>query len=199
MMRSLALTFALVLTASCQGETETASHVDLVNPNGQVIRAGAIRVPDDPRFLELEAFRPVVQHPGTCLTDEEIEAEAMIVLHNVLMVTGLQCDAYVSDPLFYRYTAFTATHQNSLRDAQTVLGQYLGRHKSGNRNRLFDTYRTRLANDESQLALRLSPKQYCQARIQQFSEVADFVAEEFRAFAREAADRRRNAYKTCDS
>src|SRR5690606_22051810 len=128
------------------------------------------------------------------------EADQFIRLHTYLMVTGLSCQEQLRNPnLFVEYSAFTADHGRRLRDAQSVLGQFLRSQLRGNNARLFDTYRTEMANDESKVVSDVSSGRYCQARGQQFTSARGFNEIELQAYLDEAVERYRATYNACSA
>lgn len=201
MKRIVGAAATLLLLASCQAVGTRDAPPDPSNSAA----ANAFDGTDgnavfDGLFVELRDFSTNHLPRGSCLTDSEIAAEQFIKLHTVLMVTGLTCNGAFQDPqLFGHYQTFTINHQDRVRDAQQVLARFLGRYRSGNPNRLFDTYRTELANDESLLVLDVSPTAYCRAQYQRFYDLAELDEEDLQAYIDEAVDRYREYYLSCES
>ena len=155
--------------------------------------------PDHPMFPELAAFEPG-RLPGACMTESELHADQFIRLHTAMMVAGLTCNVSFSDDnVFAHYQSFTITHQSMIRSSQRVLANYLGRHGSGNRHRLFDTYRTEVANDESQLVIDVSSGRYCEALRAKFYAAAEFSPADLNSHLEEAVARYRESYNVCAS
>ncbi|HEY9345145.1 MAG TPA: hypothetical protein VIQ53_07505, partial [Inquilinus sp.] len=65
-------------------------------------------------------------------------------------------------------------NDDRILDTQDKLGRLLGKYSKGNGQRLFDTYRTKMANDESQRMQRMTQVAYCLARQDQFAEVVKY-------------------------
>ncbi len=199
-MRNLLLMAASLLAVGCT--TETGTHVaDDAEVTFTPAAAYATRaaVPGgDPLFPEVAQFEPA-HPPGSCVGDEEIRADQFIKLHTEMMVTGLTCREPFRDPtLFSHYQTFTTEHQEMIRESQRTLGRFLGRYRSGNSNRLFDTYRTKVANGESQALMDVSATRYCAAYRDKFYSVARFDEVELEAYLDQAADRYRHRYEVCD-
>ena len=188
---------ALFFLTACQTadeETVTETVVETTPTRGGLPRVQL----DDPMFPDLVDFQ--TRHPeGACSTDEEVLADQFIRLHTQLMVTGLTCFVPYDDPdLFVAYQDFTLSFQGRIRDSQRTLGAFLGRYMGGNRNRLFDTYRTRMANAESQTVIDVSASRYCAAQQERFYRVASFGEADLNAFLQEAAARYREHYPSCN-
>ena len=188
---------ALFLLTACQTADEETADETVVETTPT--RGGLPRVQlDDPMFPDLVDFQ--TRHPeGACTTDEEVLADQFIRLHTQLMVTGLTCFVPYDDPdLFVAYQDFTLSFQSRIRDSQRTLGAFLGRYMGGNRNRLFDTYRTRMANAESQTVIDVSTSRYCAAQQERFYRAANFGEADLNAFLQEAATRYREHYPSCN-
>lgn len=145
------------------------------------------------------SFNPAI-NGSACVTDEEISAEQMIQLHTTMMVTGLTCHGAFRDPdLFNQYQDFTVAHSNRIIESQSALERYLGRTMSGNRARLFDTYRTRMANHEAQLVMGMSATQYCRQQYDRFYAISQFSPAQLEDYLDRAVDRYRDRYSACGS
>ena len=145
-------------------------------------------------------FRSILDHPGSCVTDKEILAAQFVRLHTELMVTGLTCPAAYRDPgLFDRYQRFTVNHQSLLRDGQDVIGRFLARLRPGNRARLYDTYRTQLANYEGQLVMTMTASEYCREQYGRFYVLADLDQTALDNYLNAALETYRDAYQQCGS
>ncbi len=137
---------------------------------------------------------------GSCVSDELIKAEQFIRLHTELMVTGLTCAHSYNDPeLFGNYQVFTAAHADRIRQVQTDLGRFLGQNQRGSNARLFDTYRTEMANDESQVVIAVTHDGYCQAQREAFYTVARLNPQDLDAYLSQVAERSRDTYRTCSA
>lgn len=157
----------------------------------------ALRSYGDTLFPQLaEASR---YHPAdSCASEEAVRADLLTRLRAEMMITGLTCRGHFGEEaVFDRYMDFMVDHQTAIRDSQRTLGRFIGSYSRGSQSRLFDTYITRLANDESQLVIDLSATQYCAARQAQFYAVSDFESdEELDAYIDQWAELRAAIYNT---
>jgi len=188
-MRRLAgLFFATVVVASCGGEPPPPPPAPTVDP-----LAGLFPPIFDDYFA--------LDHPpGSCVTEEEMEADLMIRLRNEVMVSSLTCQsAYGGDQAFIDYVNFTTVHAPAIRDGQETLGNFLGRYLGGSRARLFDTYITEMANTESQTVINVSPGRYCSARRTQFEAATDFDRAALDRYLTQAMVEYGENYPLCDS
>lgn len=200
MKRIVGAAATLLLLASCQAVGTRDAPPDPANSAADAFDGADGSAAVDPLFVDLRDFSTNHLPRGSCLTESEIAAEQFIMLHTVLMVTGLTCNGAFRDPqLFGHYQTFTVNHQDRVRDAQQVLARFLGRYQRGNPNRLFDTYRTELANDESLLVLDLTPTNYCRAQYQRFYDLAELNEEGLQDYIDRAVDRYREHYLSCES
>jgi hypothetical protein len=125
------------------------------------------------------AYRPVNIPPDIELTEEQVKMDLLVKVHSELMVTGLSCPKYYNDPTMFRaYGAFTVNNQDRVLDVQSDLGKFLGKHLSGSAPRLFDTYRTKMANDESQSMIRQTQAVYCQMHKEQYYTITNFTPQQ---------------------
>ena len=187
------LTLSGCVTDDLQKTPQSARPVAAAPPAPSGLGSG------DPMFPELAAFQPG-HLPRSCMTEQEMQADQFIRLHTAMMVAGLTCHVPFSDDnLFAHYQDFTITHQSVIRDSQRVLASFLGRHRSGNRNRLFDTYRTEVANSESQLVIDVSQGRYCQALREKFYAATEFSPADLSAYLEQASTRYRESYNVCES
>lgn len=123
---------------------------------------------------------------GACLTQTQIEARQVMVLHTQLMVASLTCpEAYGSDDLYQRYRTFTVTHQDRIRSSQQRLAASVGGEAA------FDEYRTNLANAEAQRVVDLSLGTYCAMRESRFNSLIDASPENFGTYVQELSARQR--------
>ncbi len=98
----------------------------------------------------------------TCYNKAEHAAEQTIRLHTELMIVGLSCQTVVPDKNPYgKYQEFTIRHRAHISDAEKVLIQHLRRTAKGNPTRVFDNYRTELANQISRRAATIGSWRYC--------------------------------------
>lgn len=185
---------ALMLVAGCQSSESTSS----IETQDNIARLPGIEGVEVIRTAS--DFRPVLDHPGACVTDEEILAAQLVRLHTELMVTGLTCPvAYRDNGLFDRYQTFTVNHQTTLRDGQEVLGRFLARLRPGNYARLYDTFRTQLANYEGQLVMTLTATEYCREQYGRFYALADLDPSALDAYLVAALETYRDEYRQCGS
>lgn len=132
------------------------------------------------------------------MTDREIQADLFTRLRTQMMVTGLTCAALLDRPeLFNAYQGFVHTHGDVVRLVQRELGWVLSRGRPGNPDRLYDTYITGLANEESVLAADISPVRYCTLRSDQFQVASQFTAWDLQAYLDEAWRRQVELYPRC--
>jgi|GEM_PF-1035003 len=184
----LSLLAVATLVAACQ--TDSAVETDSA--------ATMRRAPSADSLLPQPAsFSPAIDG-GPCVSDEEISAEQMIQLHTTMMVTGLTCHGAFRDPdLFNRYQDFTVAHSDRIIDSQGTLERYLGRTRGGNLARLFDSYRTRMANHEAQQVMSMSATQYCRDQYDRFYAIAEFSPSDLEGYLNRAVDRYRDRYAAC--
>lgn len=129
------------------------------------------------------------QPAAGCVSRPVAFAEAVMRLHTELMLTSLTCGEVYGDPALYeRYLRFTVTHADLLRTAQRTLEEHLG--GAGNGEQAFDTWRTRLANEEAQRLTDWDVARYCAARQSRFTSLIGAAPASFRAYAENVALRR---------
>lgn len=152
----------------------------------------------DTQFPDMVPYVPRNLPSGACVSEAVLDADQFIHLHTELMVTGLTCHgAYAKPNLFGDYARFTANHAGRVRDVQNVMGRFLSQHQGGNSQRLFDSYRTKAANDEALTVNRVSASAYCAAHKQLFEDASTFTAAELDAYLEEATARYRDVYPVC--
>lgn len=135
---------------------------------------------------------------SVCMTDRQIQADLFTRLRTQMMVTGLTCASLLERPdLFYSYQGFLQNHGNVVRVVQQELGWVLSAGRSGRADRLYDTYVTGLANEESVLAADISPARYCSIRSSQFQRASQFSAWDLQAYLDEAWRREVELYPRC--
>jgi len=138
----------------------------------------------------LGAMMPPTAPDGGCLPREDMMARQVIELHTQLLVASLACgEVYGDDDLQHRYRVFTAEHADRIRDAQGRIERSLGTGEEA--ERLFDTYRTNLANAEAQLIQERSRGTYCLMRQSRFNSLIDSAPDAFDSYAEELAVRAR--------
>ncbi len=193
MRRLLVLAALIVVAASCQSTKSTRQSVASTSP-----QSAAPTQSYREAFAEPANFSPIGHPSGACMTEEEIAAEQAIRLHTAMMVTGLTCHGFYREPtLFDRYQEFSFEHAGRLGAAQDTIGKFLGRYRSGNRSRLYDTYQTQVANAESRLVADASAPTYCRLRRDQYYTASDFTEADFSAFVDLMVDHHRDSYQVC--
>lgn len=187
---------AAVLLAGCQSS----------DPNSSIETQDSVAREPSPVFEGVDVVRasagyqPVLDHPGVCLTEEELRAAQLVRLHTELMVTGLTCRAaYRDDGLFDQYQTFTVNHQDRLRNGQNVLGRYLARFQTGNSARLFDRFRTQMANYEGQVVMTLTASNYCREQYSRFYTLVELDEPQLDAYLQSAVAAHRDHYQYCGS
>lgn len=191
-MRRLAILLAAaLLAAACQTDKSPRQATTTAAPP-----------PAEPSYrtavAEPVTFAPIGHPDGACMTEDEMAAEQAIRLHTSMMVTGLTCHNFYREPaLFDRYQQFTLDHQGRLGAAQDTIGRFLARYRSGNRNRLYDTYQTEVANAESRLVAAATAPTYCRLRRDQYFTATDFTQADFDAFVDLMVDHHRDSYRVC--
>lgn len=157
--------------------------------------------PDLERLAQQRAALAQSRLPSnTCVNDDMITAEQFVLLHTELMVAGLTCaSAFNDQAAFGAYQNFTTAHANRIRQVQTQVGNFLARHQRGNGARLFDTYRTEMANDESQVVIAMSPNEYCRAMHEQYYQVAQLNPQQLDAYLSDTVQRTRGGYRVCSA
>lgn len=191
MPRLTILLAAGLLLAACQTDKSPRQSISTATPPPA---ASGYRT----AVAEPVTFSPIGHPDGACMTEEEMAAEQAIRLHTSMMVTGLTCHSFYREPtLFDRYQQFTFEHQGRLGDAQDTIGRFLARYRSGNRDRLYDTYQTQIANAESRLVADASAPTYCRLRRNQYYTAADFTQADFDAFVDLMVNHHRDSYRVC--
>ncbi len=191
-MRSLFILLTAAVLVACQTDKTPRQSAADSAPPPQAERNYQTAV------AEPVVFAPVGHPDGACMTEEEMAAEQAIRLHTTMMVTGLTCHNFYREPtLFDRYQQFTIDHQGRLGAAQDTIGRFLARYRAGNRNRLYDTYQTEMANAESRLVAAATAPTYCRLRRDQYYTAADFTEADFDAFVDLMVDHHRETYEAC--
>lgn len=147
----------------------------------------------------LTARAAATSAPDRCLTQAELEAEQAMILHTELMVYLYQCKSTFDSPEMNDvYRTFTVGLQGELTKSQRTLENFMARHGSGNKQRLFDSYRTELANNESSLARELGASRYCTIKRDKYLAAAHFTPERLAEYAQETALRQKKNYNMCE-
>ena len=173
-MRSVLLLLAVGLLAGCSlwgpGDGGDAPQAPVPLP----YNAAA------PLYGDVGAFGTLLPTAAGCPTEQERRADLLIQLHTEMMVTRLTCGA--DDTADMAYAVFTDRHQTRLREAQTTLEELLANHAPGNPARLFDSYRTLVANDESQTVIADGVARYCRAQGRLLNVAGAFTKADLRVF-----------------
>ena len=113
--------------------------------------------------------------PKACVSERERRNDVIIRLQTEMSVTGLTCHwkAEKGKNLLDQYAVFTKRHHQRILDIQNEHGRFLAKHQKGNPARLFDRYRTILANEEMSVAGKYGHPDYCADRYATFVEVVD--------------------------
>jgi hypothetical protein len=126
-------------------------------------------------FPDVGNYQPTNLPPKAQLTPTEVRYDLLVKLQTEMMVTGLSCKEEYNDPIIFRtFSQWVVNNDDRILDTQDKLGKLLGKYSKGNGARLFDTYRTKMANDESQRMQRMTQTAYCLARKDQFAEVVKY-------------------------
>ncbi len=187
-MRLIAsLAIVLLVVSGCDGDRAPAT--------------SAVPRPDLERLAQQRAALAQSRLPSNaCVNEDLINAEQFVRLHTEMMVAGLTCAAAFHDQAtFGAYQNFTAAHADRIRRVQTQVGNFLARNQRGNGARLFDTYRTEMANDESQVVIAMSPNEYCRAMRDQYYQVAQLNAQQLDTYLTDAVQRTRGGYRVCSA
>ncbi|MGK9165781.1 hypothetical protein KXR53_05760 [Inquilinus limosus] len=130
-------------------------------------------------FPDVGNYQPVNLPAKAQLTPTEVRYDLLIKLQTEMMVTGLSCKEEYNDPAIWRaFNQWTVNNDDRILDTQDKLGKLLAKYNKGNGARLFDTYRTKMANDESQRMQRMTQVAYCLARKDQFAEVVKYTPQQ---------------------
>ncbi|WP_144445653.1 hypothetical protein [Inquilinus limosus] len=130
-------------------------------------------------FPDVGNYQPANLPPKAQLTPTEVRYDLLVKLQTEMMVTGLSCKEEFNDPIIFRtFSQWVVNNDDRILDTQDKLGKLLGKYNKGNGARLFDTYRTKMANDESQRMQRMTQGAYCLARKDQFAEVVTYTPQQ---------------------
>ena len=126
-------------------------------------------------FPDVGNYQPANLPPKAQLTPTEVRYDLLVKLQTEMMVTGLSCKEEFRDPIIFRtFSQWVVNNDDRILETQDKLGKLLGKYNKGNGARLFDTYRTKMANDESGRMQRMTQTAYCLARQDQFAEVVKY-------------------------
>jgi hypothetical protein len=130
-------------------------------------------------FPDVGTYQPANLPAKAQLTPTEVRYDLLVKLQTEMMVTGLSCKEEYNDPIIFRtFSQWVVNNDDRILDTQDKLGRLLGKYNKGNGQRLFDTYRTKMANDESQRMQRMTQVAYCLARKDQFAEVVKYTPQQ---------------------
>jgi hypothetical protein len=130
-------------------------------------------------FPDVGTYQPTNLPAKAQLTPTEVRYDLLVKLQTEMMVTGLSCKEEYNDPIIFRtFSQWVVNNDDRILDTQDKLGRLLGKYNKGNGQRLFDTYRTKMANDESQRMQRMTQVAYCLARKDQFAEVVKYTPQQ---------------------
>ncbi|WP_155888765.1 hypothetical protein [Inquilinus limosus] len=130
-------------------------------------------------FPDVGNYQPVNLPAKAQLTPTEVRYDLLVKLQTEMMVTGLSCKEEYNDPTIFRtFSQWVVNNDDRILDTQDKLGKLLAKYNKGNGARLFDTYRTKMANDESQRMQRMTQVAYCLARKDQFAEVVKYTPQQ---------------------
>ncbi|MCC7274399.1 MAG: hypothetical protein IT561_17160 [Alphaproteobacteria bacterium] len=134
-----------------------------------------------------------------CMTDRERRYDLIVRLQTELSVTGLTCQwkAEKGKNLLDQYATFSRRHHQLLLDTQSEHGRFLARHEKGSAPRLFDRYRTILANEEMMVAGKYGHPDYCADRYAKFTEVVNYDAKKLDAWLEGQGKLRAKEYRAC--
>ncbi|MGE0718274.1 MAG: hypothetical protein AB7P02_22700 [Alphaproteobacteria bacterium] len=134
-----------------------------------------------------------------CMTDRERRYDLIVRLQTELSVTGLTCQwkAEKGKNLLDQYAGFSRRHHQLLLDTQSEHGRFLAKHEKGNAARLFDRYRTILANEEMMVAGRYGHPDYCADRYARFMEVVAYDAKKLDGYLEAQGKARAKEYRSC--
>lgn len=127
-------------------------------------------------FPDVGNYQPMNLPQKAQLTPEEVRYDLLVKLQTEMMVTGLSCKEEYKDPIIFRtFNQWVVNNDDRILATQDKMGRLLAKHDKGNGARLFDTYRTKMANDESQRMQRMTQTAYCLARQDQFKQVVTYT------------------------
>lgn len=186
---TIVLAAALVLGA-CQSTEESVAVAPAPEPTVPTVEP-----------LDLFAITTEIDgdHPqGACVTEDEMAADILARVRTEMMLIGLTCHSIYDEPTLYnRYVDFTVGNRDVIVDAQRTVGGFLGRYQRGSRARLFDTYITELANEESEVIRAESAWRYCESRRDRFFTFAEMQEPDLQAYLSEVADTAQDLYTPC--
>lgn len=171
-------------------------------PGPQTASLAALPPPAPPPPAPLKAIPSV----GTkdlpakaCMTRNDLRNDLLVRLQTEMSVTGLTCQwkAEKGKNLLDQYATFSRRHLKKLLSSQEEHGKFLARYEKGSAPRLFDRYRTILANEEMTVAGKYGHPDYCAHRYARFNEVAVLDPKGLDAWLDAMGKAREKEYKPC--
>ena len=135
--------------------------------------------------------------PAACMDNGGTRQPHQVIrLHTQLMVAGLACaEVYQEPDLFRQYRIFSTDNADLFRQARADVEAEFGGGEDGTAQ--FDTYRTRLANEEALIIVDRSLTTYCRMRESRFRHLIGSTAEGFSGYADAVAARARVRQSGC--
>lgn len=140
-------------------------------------------------FPDVGNYQPANLPQKAQLSPTEVRYDLLVKLQTEMMVTGLSCKEEFKDPIIFRtFSQWVVNNQPRILDTQDKMGKLFAKYGKGNGARLFDTYRTKMANDESQRMQRMTQTAYCLARQDQFAEVVKYNPQQLEEYLNKSYD-----------
>ncbi len=165
-------------------------------------QTAAVAAPDIPPSAPIKPV-PSVETKNlpakACLTQRDLRNDLLVRLQTEMSVTGLTCQwkAEKGKNLLDQYATFSRRHLSRLLSSQDEHGKFLARYEKGSPPRLFDRYRTILANEEMTVAGKYGHPDYCAHRYARFNEVIALDSKGLDAWLDEMGKARTKEYKAC--
>lgn len=134
-----------------------------------------------------------------CVTRNDLRNDMLVRLQTEMSVTGLTCQwkAEKGKNLLDDYATFSRRHLRQILASQAEHGRFLAKYEKGSAPRLFDRYRTVLANEEMMVAGKYGHPDYCAHRYARFQEVLALDSKGLEAWLDEMGKKRAKEYKLC--
>lgn len=129
---------------------------------------------------------------GLCVPTDRAEADQFMRLHTELLVASLACDQSfgVGDgDLYQDYRRFNQRHARLIIDSQQDLETAFS--VGGDGVAAFNTYRTRMANEEADRLRRLTAPTYCRVLSRRFDYLIEAEPDALAAYIADSAGRAR--------
>ncbi|WP_123691095.1 hypothetical protein [Allostella humosa] len=135
----------------------------------------------------------------SCVTERDRRNDLLVRLQTEMSVTGLTCQwkAEKGRNLLDLYAGFSRRNHQRLLTTQDEHGKFLARYEKGSAPRLFDRYRTILANEEMAVAGKFGHPDYCAHRYARFNEVATLEGKGLDTWLDAMGKTREKEYKAC--